>query len=116
MLKMLDISDPRYVAKGKAVQLVSVLDRVDPAVVKAVLEQYPQFANVLPEPAGDWNEDIGKALEEDGKITHSGSTLRCPARGTFGIWQTPHPCASASSAVACTVMESGEVPGGRRSR
>ena len=69
-LKMLDIPDFRHMTKEKAVQLVSMLDRVDPAVAKAVLEQYPQFASVLLESARDWRENVGKALEENGKITH----------------------------------------------
>ena len=37
-LKMLDIPDFRHMTKEKAVQLVSMLDRVDPSVAKAVLE------------------------------------------------------------------------------
>lgn len=38
-LKILDIPDFRHLTKEKAVQLVSMLDRVDPEVAKAVLEQ-----------------------------------------------------------------------------
>ena len=68
-LRMLDIPDFRHMTKEKAVQLVSMLDRVDPAVAKAVLEQYPEFASILLESARDWKESVGTALEENGKIT-----------------------------------------------
>lgn len=68
-LKMLDIPDFRHMTKEKAVQLVSMLDRVDPAVAKAVLEQYPQFANILLDSAKNWKESVGKALEEGGKVS-----------------------------------------------
>lgn len=69
-LKILDIPDFRHMTREKAVQLVSMLDRVDPAVAKAVLEQYPQFANILIESAKSWRDNVGNALEENGKITH----------------------------------------------
>ena len=68
-LKMLDIPDFRHLTKEKAVQLVSMLDRVDPEVAKAVLEQYPKFAEVVLSTARDWKENVGKALEENGKVT-----------------------------------------------
>ena len=68
-LRMLNIPDFRHMTKEKAVQLVSMLDRVDPAVAKAVLEQYPEFASILLESARDWKESVGTALEENGKIT-----------------------------------------------
>lgn len=68
-LKMLDIPDFRHMTKEKAVQLVSMLDRVDPSVAKAVLEQYPQFANILLDSAKNWKENVGKALEEGGKVS-----------------------------------------------
>lgn len=68
-LKMLGIPDFRHMTKEKAVQLVSMLDRVDPAVAKAVLEQYPQFASILLEVAKNWKENVGKALEEGGKVS-----------------------------------------------
>ena len=69
-LKILDIPDFRHMTREKAVQLVSMLDRVDPAVAKAVLEQYPQFANILIESAKSWRDNVGNALEENGKITY----------------------------------------------
>lgn len=68
-LKMLNIPDFRHLTKEKAVQLVSMLDRVDPEVAKAVLEQYPKFAEVVLSTARDWKENVGKALEENGKVT-----------------------------------------------
>ena len=68
-LKMLDIPDFRHLTKEKAVQLVSMLDRVDPEVAKAVLEQYPKFAEVVLSTARDWKENVGKAREENGKVT-----------------------------------------------
>lgn len=69
-LKILDIPDFRHLNKEKAVQLVSMLDRVDPSVAKAVLEQYPQFAKIVMETLTNWKESVAKALEENGKITH----------------------------------------------
>lgn len=68
-LKMLGIPDFRHMTKEKAIQLVSMLDRVDPSVAKAALEQYPQFANILLDAAKNWKENIGKALEEGGKVS-----------------------------------------------
>lgn len=68
-LKILDIPDFRHLTKEKAVQLVSMLDRVDPEVAKAVLEQYPKFAEIMLSTAKDWKENVGKALEENGKVT-----------------------------------------------
>lgn len=67
--KMLDIPDFRHTTKEKAVQLVSMFDRVDPSVAKAVLEQYPQFANILLDSAKNWKENVGKTLEEGGKVS-----------------------------------------------
>lgn len=67
-LKILDIPDFKHLTKEKAVQLVSMLDRVDPEVAKAVLEQYPKFAEVVLSTARDWKENVGKALEENGKV------------------------------------------------
>lgn len=69
-LRMLDIPDFRHLSKEKAVQLVSMLDRVDPSVAMAVLEQYPQFAKIVLETFTSWKESVAKALEENGKISH----------------------------------------------
>lgn len=43
--------------------------RIDPAVAKAVLEQYPQFANILLDAVKSWRENIGEELEEGGKVS-----------------------------------------------
>ena len=47
-----------------------MLDRVDPSVATAVLEQYPQFAKIVLETFTSWKESVAKALEENGKISH----------------------------------------------
>lgn len=66
-LKKLGIPDFRHLSKEKAIQLVSMLDRVDPEVAKKALEQYPQFAKVGIQTLVDWKETVGKALVENGK-------------------------------------------------
>lgn len=69
VLKKLGIPDFRHLTKDKAVELVSMLDRVDPSVAKAVLEQYPQFAAIIKDSLVGWKENVGKALEENGKVS-----------------------------------------------
>ena len=78
--KMLDIPDFRHMTKEKAVQLVSMSDRVDPSVVKAVLEQYPQFANVLLD-----SEIIGRRTSERHWRRAGRSLRRLGARECFFI-------------------------------
>lgn len=68
-LRKLGISDFRHLSKEKAIQLVSMLDRVDPEVAKKALEQYPQFAKVGIQALVDWKETVGNALVENGKMS-----------------------------------------------
>ena len=68
-LKKLGIPDFRHLSKEKAIQLVSMLDRVDPEVAKKALEQYPQSAKVGIQTLVDWKETVGKALVENGKMS-----------------------------------------------
>lgn len=47
VLKKLDIPDFRHMTKEKTVTLVSMMDRLDPAVAIKAVEQFPELAGML---------------------------------------------------------------------
>ena len=62
-LRKLGIDDFRHLTKAKVIDLVSLLDKMDPEVAKKAIEQFPDFANITSEILSEYKEIIIKGIE-----------------------------------------------------
>lgn len=67
VLDKLGIDDFRHLTKQKAIQLVSMLDRVDPAVAIEALKQFPELAKLMSGSLKEYSEAAKKALDSNDK-------------------------------------------------
>lgn len=62
VLRMLNIENFRYLTKDKIITMASMLDKMDPAVAKKALEQFPDFSKTIKEMLIDYKDTLDKAL------------------------------------------------------
>lgn len=63
VLKKLQIEDFRHITKGKVIDMVSMLDRMDPEVAKKALEQFPDFSKTMSEIFSEYKKTLDEALK-----------------------------------------------------
>lgn len=68
-LKLLNISDFRYLTKDKIVEFSSLLYRMDPEVAKKALEQIPEYVKLASEMVRTYKEVIDKMFEANAADT-----------------------------------------------
>ena len=67
VLKKLGIQDFRHLTKSKVINLVSMLDKMDPDVAKKALEQFPEFAQTCKEMLLEYKDTLDKGMSSNDK-------------------------------------------------
>lgn len=67
VLKKLGIQDFRQLTKSKVINLVSMLDKMDPDVAKKALEQFPEFAQTCKEMLLEYKDTLDKGMSSNDK-------------------------------------------------
>lgn len=67
VLKKLGIQDFRHLTKSKIINLVSMLDKMNPDVAKKALEQFPQFAQTCKEMLLEYKDTLDKGMSSNDK-------------------------------------------------
>lgn len=67
VLNRLGIEDFRHLTKQKAIELVSMLDRVDPAVAIEALRQFPELAKFMSASLDGYADTAKRALDANDK-------------------------------------------------
>lgn len=65
VLKKLDIPDFRHMTKDKLMTFVGSLDKLDPEVAKAAIQQFPEFATMTKNALLDYKEVMLQTLSSD---------------------------------------------------
>lgn len=65
ILKKLDIPDFRHMTKDKLMTFVSSLNRMDPEVAKAAIQQFPNFSTLAKEALIDYKDVLLTVLSND---------------------------------------------------
>lgn len=63
VLQQLNIPDFRHVSKDKVITFASMLQNMEPEVIKKALDQFPEFAKMTLEALKDYNGVIEKTLD-----------------------------------------------------
>ncbi|MGM9570884.1 MAG: hypothetical protein ACI3ZR_01530 [bacterium] len=65
VLKKLKIADFKHITKDKVIQMTSMLDKMEPEIVKKVIEQIPDFSNTIKKILNEYNELLDKGLKSN---------------------------------------------------
>lgn len=65
VLKKLNIEDFRHLNKEKAIEMASMLDKMDPEVAKKALEQFPEFSKTISDMLKDYKDTLDKGMADN---------------------------------------------------